>query len=62
MSRMQVKIDDYLRFGVCYVWVIDPQTRKGWIYTSDSMREARDGVLRTAGPDLAVPLADLFAQ
>jgi Uma2 family endonuclease len=60
MSRMQVKIDDYLAFGVAYVWVIDPQTRKAWVYTRDVMREVRDGVLRTEGLDIAVPLEDLF--
>ena len=61
MSRMQVKIADYLAFGVRYVWVIDPQTRRAWIYTSGSMREVRDGVLRTEDPELLVPLDELFA-
>jgi Uma2 family endonuclease len=60
MSRMQAKIDDYLAFGVAYVWVIDPQTRKAWVYTPDLMREVRDGVLRTDRPDIAVPLDELF--
>lgn len=62
MSRMQERIDDYLKFGVFYVWVIDPQTHRAWIYTPDSIREVRDGVLRTENPELAVPLADLFAR
>jgi len=61
MSRMQLKIDDYLSFGVAYVWVIDPQTRRAWVYTPDLMREIRDGMLRTERPDLAVPLDELFA-
>ena len=60
MSRMQQKIDDYLAFGVRYVWVIDPQTRKAWIYTPDEIREVRDGVLRTENPGITVPLGDLF--
>ena len=60
MSRMQVRIDDYLAFGVAYVWLIDPQMRKAWIYTSDAIREVRDGVLRTADPELTVPLAEAF--
>lgn len=60
MSRMQDKIDDYLTFGVAYVWVVDPQTRKAWIYTSEAMREVRDGVLRTEKPELTVPLEALF--
>lgn len=60
MSEMQERIDDYLRFGVPYVWVIDPRTRRGWVHTPDGSREVKDGVLRTANPDLAVPLEQLF--
>ena len=62
MARMQVKIDDYLAFGVAYVWVIDPHTRKAWVYTPELMREVRDGVLRTERPDIDVPLEALFGD
>ncbi len=60
MSRMQQKIADYLKFGVSYVWVVDPQTRQAWIYTAGAMREVQDGMLRTEKPELVVPLADVF--
>lgn len=60
-GRMVAKISDYLAFGAPYVWVIDPQTRKAWIYTSAGMTEVRDGVLRTHEPEIAVPLQELFA-
>ena len=59
---MQVKIDDYLRFGVAYVWVIDPQTGKAWIYTPEVIREVRDGVLRTEKPEIEVPLSEIFGK
>lgn len=59
-SRTNIRIQDYLAFGVPYVWVIDPETRQGWIYTAEGMRPAKDGVLRTADPEIAVPLATLF--
>lgn len=62
MSRMQVKIDDYLRFGVSCVWILDPQTRKAWIYTPDVIREVRDGILRTENPEIAVPLDEIFGR
>jgi Uma2 family endonuclease len=61
MSRMQIKISDYLAFGVRYVWVFDPETRKAWIYTAEDITEVRDGVLRTHDPELTVPLDELFA-
>lgn len=60
MTRVQTRIDDYLRAGVPFVWLIDPLDRRAWIYTSVSIREVNDGILRTESPGLAVPLASLF--
>jgi len=54
------KIEEYLRMGVQHVWVIDPRRRQGYHFTTDGMREAKDGILRTSNPDIAVPLAALF--
>jgi len=60
MTRMQERIDDYLNFGVPHVWLLDPRTKRGYSYTSSGMHEAKDAVLRTQHPDIAVPLAELF--
>jgi Uma2 family endonuclease len=60
MSEMQDRIDDYLSFGVPFVWLLDPRGKRAYVYTSAEIREVTDGVLRTAGPDIAVPLAELF--
>ena len=54
------KIEEYLRMGVPHVWVIDPRRRQGYHFTTDGMREAKDGILRTSNPEIAVPLAALF--
>jgi Uma2 family endonuclease len=59
-GELQEKIDDYLNFGVRYVWVINPRTRKAFIYTQDSILEVKDGFLRTENPDMQVPLEFLF--
>jgi Uma2 family endonuclease len=59
MTEMQDRIDDYLKFGVRYVWVINPVNRQAFIYTPDHIQPVTDGILRTAGPDILVPLADL---
>lgn len=56
-KRLQSRIDDYLSFGVPCVWVIDPEDRRGWIYTREGSHEAPNGVL-TAG-EIRVPLAEL---
>jgi len=54
-SRMQEKIDDYLSFGIRYVWVIDPRSRKAYEFTAAGMHEVRE--LRTQDdPEIIVPL------
>lgn len=59
IREMQERIDDYLTFGVRYVWVIDPKTRPAFVYTTEGVREAKDGVLRTEQPEVSVHLPDL---
>ena len=59
MSEMQERIDDYIAFGVPYVWVIDPLRKRGYVYTANGASEAKDGVLRTADPDIAFSLGSL---
>jgi Uma2 family endonuclease len=59
---MRDRIDDYLLFGVRYVWVIDPYRKKAWIHTADDNREVRDGLLRTENPQLIVPLVTVLGQ
>lgn len=60
MEYMQEKIDDYLRFGVPYIWIINPKNRKGYVVTSAGMVEAKSRVLETENSDLTVPLDVLF--
>jgi Uma2 family endonuclease len=60
MSRMMEKIRDYFRFSVSYVWVLDPRTKLAEIYTAAGPRSVDDGVLRTSGPEILVPLAALW--
>ena len=62
MSRMQRKLREYLDFGVKYVWVIDPEERRGWIYTAAESHEALDGVLRTNDPEIILPLAEVLPE
>ena len=60
-SRLEDKIDDYLRFGVPYIWLIDPQRRSAWSYTSGGKREAT-AVLATKDPLIEVTIAELFQE
>ena len=61
-GEVQERIDDYLVFGVRYVWVINPRSRRAYIHTAEGSHEAKDGVLRTENPDIAISLAELFAE
>jgi len=60
MSDMQERIDDYLKFGVPYVWVIHPRTHRAWEHTKDGSHEAKDGILRTENPEIELPLPEIF--
>ncbi len=59
MGEMQERIDDYLDFGVRYVWVINPRTKRVFVYTRERVQEVRDGILRTENPAIDVSLFNL---
>jgi len=59
LVEMQERVNDYLSFGVKYVWVINPKTRQTYGYTPDGIQESRDGVLTTENPDIRVVLGEL---
>ena len=61
VSRMEIKIDDYLKFGVEYVWLIDPAKKLAWSYTREGRREAAS-ILTTSEPRIELPIAELFAE
>ena len=61
-GEMQERIDDYLAFGVRYVWVVNPTTRRAYVHTTAGTREAKDGVLRTENPEIVAPLAEIFSS
>ncbi|MBS1854676.1 MAG: Uma2 family endonuclease [Acidobacteria bacterium] len=58
LSEMQERVQDYLGFGVPYVWIVDPATRKAWRCTTTAMQEVAE--LRTENPETVVPVAELF--
>ena len=59
MTEMQERIDDYLNFGVRYVWVINPRNQRCTIYGPEGVDEVKDGVLTTQNPDIRVSLAEI---
>ena len=61
-ADVQERIDDYLRFGVTYCWVLDPRSRRVWVHTSAAQTEVIDGVLRTRDPAIEIPLQEIFKE
>ena len=57
---MRERVDDYLTFGVRYVWVLDPLGRRAHIYDSAGVHDLKDGMLRTSDPEILVPFDQLF--
>jgi Uma2 family endonuclease len=60
MSEMLERVDDYLGFGVSYVWVIDPRRRSAQIYEGSNVHEMKTGMLWTANPEILVPFDQFF--
>jgi len=56
--RLLQRVNDYLKMGVPYVWVLDPQTREAWIWTTGGMQQVNE--LRTENPAICVPLVELL--
>lgn len=40
--ELRMKVDEYLAFGVTYVWVIDPVSKAGEIYSGDLIEKISD--------------------
>jgi Uma2 family endonuclease len=58
VSEMQQRVQDYLKFGVPYVWILDPATRKAYRSTPGALTEIAD--LRTEDPEIVIPFDALF--
>jgi len=58
LSEMRERVEDYLAFGVPYVWILDPRRRVAYRCTEAGFLETRE--LRTERPEIVVPLDALF--
>ncbi len=43
---LRMKVEEYLSFGVRYVWVLDPVSLNGDVHTVDRIERVRDGIFR----------------
>ena len=61
LVRLQPKIQEYLAYGVEWVWVVDPDERRALSYSPADPGGILVDELRTQNPDLTIPLADLLS-
>jgi Uma2 family endonuclease len=62
LRSMQGKAAEYLRFGIENIWIIDPEPRLAYRYTSAGFEEVHAGELSVPGTPIRVVLSELFAE
>ena len=62
LRAMQEKAAEYRLFGVEHIWVIDPEPRIAYQYTSAGLEEVRTGELAVPETPIRVVLSEMFAE
>lgn len=62
LNRIQERVDEYLTFGVPHVWVIDPESRRVWIGSSNGLLIHRSDRLPVPELGIELEVRDLFTR
>ena len=62
LRGMQEHVDDYLKFGVRNVWILDPGTRRAYVCSQTGFQEPESGELVVPVTSIRLLLCDLFKQ
>jgi len=62
LSALQVKIDEYVAFGVQHIWIFDPQRRQAWWPDAKGLHQVVDEELTVPGTPIRVVLGEVFAK
>jgi Uma2 family endonuclease len=62
LSRFEVRIEDYLAFGVENIWIIDPESRTAYTATASGLQPVRTNELTVPETPIRVVLSELFAE
>lgn len=60
VSRTNTRVQDYLKFGVPVVWVVDPRERTVWVYRPNAAVEEAQNSVKLDGTDIEVPFSEIF--
>ncbi len=62
LRAMQGKAAEYRSFGVEHIWIIDPEPRLAYRYTSSGLELVQTGELTVPETPIRVVLGELFAE
>jgi Uma2 family endonuclease len=62
LRAMQGKAAEYRSFGIENIWIIDPEPRLAYRYTSAGLEEIHTGELTVPETPICVVLSELFAE
>ena len=62
LKTMVKRCEDYLRFGVPNIWIVDPETRQAWYLTAQGLVSVESGELTVAGTPIRVVLSEVFSE
>jgi Uma2 family endonuclease len=62
LPRVLTRFKDYLDMGVENIWLLEPETRKGYHVSRLGMLEPQDGVLRVRNSPVHLALSELWAE
>ncbi|HEY1937468.1 MAG TPA: Uma2 family endonuclease [Candidatus Angelobacter sp.] len=60
LRRMQERIDDYRRFGVANIWILDPATQRGYDCQASGFLDATE--FKIANTQIRLVLPELFSR
>ena len=61
LGELQDTVDDYLKIGVPYVWIINPWKRIAYTGSARGFEKVPDRIFRAEDAGLVIPVDDLFA-
>ena len=61
MTRVKIKIEEYLSIGTQWIWLVDPEERKAICYSQSNPAGSVCDVLRTENPAIEIALEKVLA-
>jgi Uma2 family endonuclease len=62
LKKMAKRCEDYVRFDIPNIWIVDPQSRQAWYQTAQGLTRVESGELVVEGTPIRVRLSEVFAE